>query len=362
MIGITKMIIVPDGCLRNLPFEALVQDKPLLNHEDPFLILDYEISYCTTLNDLFRSIQRHEPPLPLLAFGNPEPPDRQEVQTYGVHGDLAWGSRKPRLLELRGARTELRSLREMYGNSCRLIDWDEATKQSFMEIAPNYRVIHLATHNKFDAEHLENSGLAFASCRGCEDAYLHVCEIRKLEMEASLVVLSGCNTGLSTMTSAGMDPASALLNAGVTSVVSTLWQVDDESSAELVLDFYRLLNSGCGVSCALRGAKLRAIMKGRSDPYYWAGYVLSGSPHALEGGGIANFKDDISEAVSDAGLLFVGLVGTLLIQRAIARRRTSIPPSDSIGSQSGYIRFMEAESRRELLETREGKSERKVPQ
>jgi len=200
LIDVREMIIVPDGCLRNLPFEALVQDKHLPNNKDPFLVLDYEISYCTTISDLFRMTRWHKPLLPFLAFGNPERPDRQEFQTHDVRGDLAWGSRRTHLSELHGAKIELQGLKEMYGNSCRLIDWSEATKQSFIEIAPDYRVIHLATHNKFDAEHPENSGLAFANYRGCDDAYLRVYEIQKLEMEASLVVLSGCNTGWSTMT------------------------------------------------------------------------------------------------------------------------------------------------------------------
>jgi len=109
--------------------------------------------------------------------------------------------------------------------------------------------------------------------------------------------------------------------------MSTLWQVDDESSAELVLDFYRLLNSGCGASRALRGAKLRAIEKGRSDPYYWAGYVLSGSPRALEGEKIVSFRDDLSEVMGGATLLFLGLVVTLFVQRVIARRRASLRQS-----------------------------------
>ena len=108
-------------------------------------------------------------------------------------------------------------------------------------------------------------------------------DIVGLDLEAQLVVLSGCETGLGRpVHGEGLVGLSrAFFHAGANRVVSTIWQVPDQATAELMGHFYRaMLTDGATVPEALRHAQLETRKDSRwSSPYYWAPFVLQGDWH-----------------------------------------------------------------------------------
>lgn len=105
----------------------------------------------------------------------------------------------------------------------------------------------------------------------------------RLKLNADLVTLSACRTGLGkVVTGEGvLGLTRAFMYAGTSSVVASLWNVNDIATAELMTTFYRKLKAGLPKDEALRQAKLE-MLKGKQlawrQPYYWASFVLAGLP------------------------------------------------------------------------------------
>jgi CHAT domain-containing protein len=146
-----------------------------------------------------------------------------------------------------------------------------------------YRVVHLATHGLLDANRPEISGvvLSLVDERGQpKDGFLRLHDIYNLKLNADLVVLSGCQTALGKdVRGEGLVGLTrGFMYAGAKAVVASLWQVDDESTAELMKRFYRgMLKENRRPADALRQAQLEMSRTKRwSAPFYWAGFVLQG--------------------------------------------------------------------------------------
>jgi CHAT domain-containing protein/tetratricopeptide (TPR) repeat protein len=223
----------------------------------------------------------------LLAVGNPVMP--------------ALPGRPQPPIPLPGAAAEARAISRLYRPSrVTTLIGAHADERSIRELAPAYRIIHLATHGFIrDDEPLESllllspsAGPAGASTRA--DGLLTVREVFELNLDAELVVLSACNTGLGRINGDGvMGLARAFLYAGSPSVLASLWRVPDAvASPEHMARFYRALeHGGHGPAAALRVAQLatiRALAQGRyrtlsgtslpALPTYWASFVLIGEP------------------------------------------------------------------------------------
>jgi CHAT domain-containing protein/tetratricopeptide (TPR) repeat protein len=146
-----------------------------------------------------------------------------------------------------------------------------------------YRMIHFATHGLLDSEHPELSGLVFSlvdqSGRPM-NGFLDLEDIYNLKLNADLVVLSACETGLGKdIKGEGLVGLTrGFMYAGTSRVVASLWKVDDVATAELMKRFYRfMLQDRLAPAAALREAQLRmATQKRWADPYYWAGFVIQG--------------------------------------------------------------------------------------
>ena len=145
-----------------------------------------------------------------------------------------------------------------------------------------YRRLHLAAHAVLDEEFPARSGIVLsAKDPGGEDGILRAGEIFNLEMDADLVVLSACKTGLGkTVRGEGMVGLTrAFLYAGARRVVVSLWEVNDLAVPDLMVEFYRGLREGLAPADALRRAKvsfLKSDTAGYRHPYYWAGFVVVG--------------------------------------------------------------------------------------
>jgi CHAT domain-containing protein len=159
---------------------------------------------------------------------------------------------------------------------------DHATKTAFMKLPlGKYRVIHLALHGYADPEFPDRSALVFAPRSSpADDGLLQVREIRTLPLNTDLVTLSACDTGVGPVGEEGVaNIENAFIEAGAQSVVSTLWEIEDRSAAQLMIAFYGHLSRGETKVEALREAQLELLNSG-DPPYFWAGFELDGEPNA----------------------------------------------------------------------------------
>jgi CHAT domain-containing protein len=160
----------------------------------------------------------------------------------------------------------------------------DATKQKFItKYVGQHRIVHIATHGLLNVDHPNLSGLVFSLLDEggrSVDGFLRLHDVYNLDLPADLVVLSACRTGLGKdIRGEGViSLSSGFMYAGAKTVISSLWKVDDTATAEFMGHFYRgLLKDQQPPAVALRYAKLEMQKDDRwRAPFYWAGFVLEG--------------------------------------------------------------------------------------
>jgi CHAT domain-containing protein len=157
----------------------------------------------------------------------------------------------------------------------------DATKQKLLRTdLARYRFIHFATHGILPVESgIKEPALVLSyDGNGKNDMLLTLSEILEFKLRADMVALSACNTGSGKVTRAeGVASLGiAFLAAGASSVTVSLWQVADNSTAELMEEFYRNLVSGKSKSVALAAARAALVAKGYKNPFFWAPFILTG--------------------------------------------------------------------------------------
>jgi CHAT domain-containing protein/tetratricopeptide (TPR) repeat protein len=170
---------------------------------------------------------------------------------------------------------EVRALATLVPQSTCLID-NEASVARIQAALPQAEFIHFACHGEFRADSPYFSALHFA------DGAITVRDISDMKLRARLVTLSACETGLSQLSPGDelLGLTRAFVHAGVQSVVTSLWAVDDEATSQLMQMFYRHLLTGMRPSKALRVSQrqLRDADPRWHHPYFWAGFSLAGQP------------------------------------------------------------------------------------
>ena len=228
-----ELIVVPHDVLHYLPFQAL------LSPQRKYLIQDYPIYYLSSASLLqFVKEKRRAQGEKVLALGNPDLGDPK--------------------MSLQFAEVEAKEIRGLYPQSTVLLN-KEATEEKAKTLSPGNDIIHFASH----AELNENDPLASAillAKSDKEDGRLEVREIFGMDLKASLVVLSACETGLGKLSSGDelVGLTRAFIYAGTPSVVASLWNVEDSSTAQLMASFYKNLKTMSKVE-ALRQAQLNLI-------------------------------------------------------------------------------------------------------
>ena len=146
-----------------------------------------------------------------------------------------------------------------------------------------YRIVHFATHGLLNSEHPELSGLALSLIDETgkpQDGFLRLHEIYNLKLNADLVVLSACQTGLGKeIKGEGLVGLTrGFMYAGAPRVVASLWRVDDAATAELMKRFYRgMLKDKLRPAAALRAAQLELMKRPAwRSPYFWGAFILQG--------------------------------------------------------------------------------------
>jgi len=286
---VRKLVIIPDAALSVIPFEALLFAVPNKNDtysEWPFLIKNFEISYAPSLA-LWKK-GRENPgwsglPRSALSFApvfNPEGGEPGEGQTRGMiqHG---------RFLEsLPSTRDEVVKIDSLfrklgYGSEYRLTANATENELRTTDLS-KIGYLHIATHGTVNEKDPGLSGLYFYPVKdNHHDNILYMGEIYHLKLNARLVVLSACETGLGKVASGEgiLGFSRAFLLAGARNLLLSLWQVNDVSTTRLMTSFYKsYLENSLSLAESLRDAKLELIrIPGTSHPYFWAPFVLTGN-------------------------------------------------------------------------------------
>lgn len=283
--GTKKIIFVPDDILNLLPFETLVSDVKMTR----WLVQDHPISYVPSLSSLRelnrrRAASRVRPRKDLLAFGDPfygaNEDDRRNVN-QDIFQDF-YANSSVNFFRLKFSGLEIQKIAAAFkpSRTDAFLRQDATEDRLKAEPLMDYRIIHFATHGLIDDKKPARSSIILALDRDPgEDGFLQMREIFNLRMNADLVTLSACQTGLGQfIRGEGIEGLSrAFFYAGASSVLISLWAVNDEATYQLMERFYRHLMGSETPANALRRAKLEMIDSGvLSHPYYWAGFIVNG--------------------------------------------------------------------------------------
>ncbi|MEG5140427.1 MULTISPECIES: CHAT domain-containing tetratricopeptide repeat protein [unclassified Microcoleus] len=256
------VIFIPQGSLFQVPFPAL-QDEGGTYLIQKHTILTAPSIQVLALTRQQKLAQKQPNSSNALVLGNPTMPS--------VSPSL--GEPKRQLSPLPGAEAEARAIAPLLNTQA--ITGAQGTKAAIVQKMPQASIIHLATHGLLDDVRGLGSAIAMAPS-GSDDGLLTAEEIFDMKLQASLVVLSACNTGEGRITGDGVIGLSrALISAGVPSVIVSLWSVPDAPTAELMQAFYQNLQQNPDKAQALRQAML-TTMKTHPQPRNWAAFTLIG--------------------------------------------------------------------------------------
>jgi len=249
--GITSIGIVPHKILHLLSFQALI------NENNRFLAEEKNLFFTPSLSTLVFMKNREYEPQPgtvAMALGNEE-----FMGFSALPGTLA---------EVENISKVVPGIQEKIG--------EQASEAWFKENAGRFGMIHLATHGFMDARQPIFSFILLAP--GAEnDGMLTVNEVFGLQLNADLVTLSACQTGLGEL-SAGDEMVGlsrAMLYAGTANVIVSLWNVADQQTAELMTTFYQFLDTSGPVEALARAQ--RSMIREYPAPFYWAPFLLIGT-------------------------------------------------------------------------------------
>jgi CHAT domain-containing protein/Tfp pilus assembly protein PilF len=356
-LGTKRLLIVADGALQYIPFQALTTSAKARAGESVAsssaleerpLILDHEIvsepSASALALVLSEAANRKPAPKSVAILADPvfdvadsriKSPKASSMQaaataTATPNGEVTRalrdvgvdGGQVPRLPSSREEAEAIMSV-VPWRTGFKAVDFDANRATAMGSELRKYRVVHFATHAMLNNEHPELSGivLSLVDQNGQhQDGYLRLHDIYNLKLPVDLVVLSACQTGLGKdVKGEGLIGLTrGFMYAGASGVVASLWKVDDEATAELMKHFYAgLFDKGLSPSAALREAQLALRQQKRwHEPYFWAGFVIQGQ-YANQG----NSSYQPTPAVKLAALGSVGLALSLSVILVLWRRR-----------------------------------------
>ena len=286
--GLKNLIIIPDGLLYCLPFEALMKDN---GHEAEYLVERYNIVYAPSISALNilmgRQNQLEKDDKDILAIGYPqyelffkEKKKQKNMDVKRISSNLILKNNL-QISSLPYTKKEIRTIASLFPQEKRDVYLGKkasegAVKNSSLD---KYKIIHFACHGYLDEGFPFRSALILTPEpeRG-EDGCLQAHEISELKLRASLVVLSACQSARGPLEKAEgiLSLNRVFFTCGARAVISSLWKVNDRASSVLMGYFYRQLKQGASIAGALRAAKMKMLTSRFKHPFYWAGNVLSG--------------------------------------------------------------------------------------
>ena len=309
--GAEKIIIVPDGALAFLPFDALRKDA-----SSPYMAEDYEMSLAPSVSVLRmvagRAYGGREQRW--LAFGGAlysregsgAQLGRRELAVVKALGDKEkeysaargakayFAAKGYEWSDLPGTRSEVLAIdQSVYaGAGTRVLLGADASARMVKRLSANgelerQRVLHFACHGIFDPDFPAYSAVVLSEVSGevegssAEEGYLTVEDVAKLRLKADMVELSACETGLGKVVQGDgvIGLARAFMVAGANGVGTTLWVVDDIATRDFMVRVYGLVvKEGMSFAAAMAETKREFIKsKDYSDPYYWSPFAMYGN-------------------------------------------------------------------------------------
>ena len=315
---IKNLIIIPDDILNLLPFETLLT----ADQNGDWLIKKYTVYYAPSLSSL-RELAHHQnrknrpkPQHNLLAVGDPYYGDLEEkypeLSTKAIFQDF-YSLTDLKFYRLRYSHEEVRRISSLIPRST-VLEREKASEDLVKSAnLADYKIIHFAAHGLIDDQKPARSAIILTLDNDpAEDGFLQMREVFNLKLNADLVVLSSCQTGLGQFIKGeGIEGISrAFFYAGSSSVVMSLWTINDQISAQFMERFYYHLKGTENLAEALRQVKLEMIESDIvSHPYYWAGFILSGD------GSTRVFQPVFNKALIGLATAFTGLALTAFIFR-----------------------------------------------
>lgn len=289
--SIESLLIVPAGELALIPFDALLT-KPtpttVPDTDRPYLLRRYAVSYAYSSTVWWQTsapeVKIPTAAVPRLLAIAPVFIDEQRLTARNGSGDDYGFSPLP------ATEREVQAIGQLVtqvGGQATVLTRNMATETAVKKAdLASYQYIHIATHGLLN-DRPELSGLVMAAEKNApDDGILYSGELYALPLQADLVVLSACDTGLGTLVPGEgvVGLGRALFYASARSLSVSLWPVPDDATASLMTRFYQQLLAHKPQAVALRSAKMTLLSNPRqAAPYYWASFVL------ITGGGIPAF-------------------------------------------------------------------------
>ncbi|HEY3403924.1 MAG TPA: CHAT domain-containing tetratricopeptide repeat protein [Ohtaekwangia sp.] len=270
--AITNLVILPTGRLSIIPFESLFTTDPAEENsyqQLPYVVKKYSVRYEFSAALILQ---------------------KEKSKTVAANQGIFLCApvtfpEKDNLNDLPGSESEVKNISQLFTaknlNSGVFLGAKADEKLIKSDNLKNYCYLHFATHGVVDESNPELSRIFLQSDADSEDGNLFAGEIYNLELHASLVTLSACQTGLGKISKGEgvIGLSRALVYAGAQSLIVSFWSVADESTASLMTDFYKELlhHETAGFGENLKQAKLNLIASEKyAAPYYWAPFVLIG--------------------------------------------------------------------------------------
>jgi CHAT domain-containing protein len=304
-----RLLVLADGPLHRLPFSALVRGERAGRPE--YLVewrAIHNVVSATAYAEVIKQRQSDPEEMHLSAFGDPAypTPDAARSPLPALSGLRSAAGTASGLSRLAYSRREVEAIAALYPRQASVFVGDQATEERAKEQAKTSRYLHFACHGLLDEQFPINSGLVLSvpvdPKPDEDDGVLQAWEIiEKVRLNADLVTLSACETGLGKEGGGEglVGLTRAFQYAGARSVLASLWSVSDESTAELMKRFYGHLQSGRSKADALRDAQIEMLRAGAalgrssdrtrdiggasvassrrsSHPFHWAAFELLG--------------------------------------------------------------------------------------
>lgn len=324
----SKIIFSLSQELVTIPLEFLVTKyddsvSPYNFSNSHFLINDYQISYTPSvklyINEKENDLKNNGK---ILIVGNPSINNQAKgfSERRGIIEEGQGQQGNFILLPLKYSEDEVNEINSLIRTDNILLR-NDATETKFKLNAEYSKIIHLSAHSFL----LDKQPVIFLSnyADSYNDGLLESGEIVKMKLNSDLVVLSSCNSGLGEVDKSegiiGM--AKAFYEAGVKSVIVSLWPVNDKYTSKLMALFYENLANGMNKSEALRNAKITFIEKYSPNPYYWSAFVLSGNTSNID----LEKKPELTPIlIFMTGIILISLFAIYIKKKTVLSEVTSV--------------------------------------
>ncbi len=315
----SNLIIVPDGALAYLPFDVLVEKMPEEKNGSfaslSYLMNRFNCSYAWSATLLLNQVY-----IPKNKFANNyagfapayDPESNQLLDSLEFARTTSLVTRSG-WNDLPAARNSVQTISGFLKGIAYISE--SANKANFFSSISDSRILHLAMHGFLDDNDPLYSGFAFGNNKAEEDQ-LFAWELYNMDIPAELAVLSACQSGVGELKKGEglMSLSRAFTYAGCPSVVMSLWNIPDEASADIIVDFHKILNEGKPKDEALKNAKLNYLNNSqlppeRLHPFFWAGFIQTGDTAAI------NFEKTFFNGSWGIGFLILLLIFGLIWMR-----------------------------------------------